>query len=212
MNSDAAIEMRDMGWRREVMWRRDDGGIEHVRVTGGAGSEPITVDGVVAWPDAGDVWPDGGGDEPAVRAAHRVRYELRCDSCWRVSEVRVDAPDDGTSLVLHADGEGRWRDAGGAALAHLDGCIDVDLYAVAFTNTLPVRRLGVAVGESQTIEVAFVLLPSMEVQRSAQRYTRVSDNLYRYEGLASGFTADLQLDADGLVVTYPGLVRRMWAR
>lgn len=182
----------------EVMWRRSDGGIEHVQVVAGDG---VVVDGVVAWPDGGD-----GG------APHRVRYALRCDAGWRVREVHASAPEDGTSLLLRTDGVGRWRDASGDVLAHLDGCVDVDLYAVAFTNTLPVRRLAMGVGEAHVVEVAFVRLPSMEVEHVQQRYTRVSDNLYRYESLSSGFTADLLMDDAGLVIDYPGLARRMWAR
>lgn len=180
------------------MWRREDGGVEHVRVA--RRDDGVDVDGVVVWP-AGD-------------ASHRLRYTLRCDALWRVRELRAEAPEDGTSLHLEGDGEGGWRDArdGGAALSHLDGCVDVDLYAVAFTNTLPVRRLGMAVGAAYTIEVAFVKLPSMQVDHVQQRYTRVSDNVYRYESVGSGFVADLLVDGEGLVVTYPGLVRRMWSR
>jgi hypothetical protein len=45
-----------------------------------------------------------------------------------VREVRADAAEAGTSLVLHGDDEGHWRDAGGTPLPHLDGCIDVDLH------------------------------------------------------------------------------------
>jgi len=182
----------------EVMWRREDGGVEHVQVVV-QGDGGVHVDGVVAWP----------GDAGAV---HRLRYVLVCDASWRVREVRAEAPEDGTALHLHADGAGKWHDAGGGALPHLDGCIDVDLYAVAFTNTLPVRRLAMAVGEEHTIGVAYVQLPSMAVEHMQQRYTRVSDNVYRYLSVASGFTADLLVDGEGLVVDYPGLARRMWAR
>jgi uncharacterized protein len=221
VNSDAEGAQVAAGWGREVMWRREDGGIEHVQAADGGDRGTITVDGVVAWPGADgggrggaalDHAGDGSGRVAGSDDVHRVRYTLRCDASWRVREVRVEAPEDGTSVILHADGEGHWHDSAGAALAHLEGCVDVDLYAVAFTNTLPVRRLHMAVGEAHTIDVAFILLPSMEVQHVAQRYTRVSDNLYRYEAVTTGFTADLQLDGDGLVVTYPGLVRRMWAR
>lgn len=42
------------------------------------------------------------------------------------------------------------------------------------------------------------------VQRSAE------GGLYRYESVLSGFNAKLQLDADGLVVEYPGIFRRVW--
>src|SRR5581483_3757743 len=104
----------------------------------------------------------------------RIRYRLRCDAAWQVRALNVDAPEDGTSLQLDCDGHGAWR-AGGGARADLQGCIDVDLYAVAFTNTLPVRRLGMAAGESAVIDVAYVRLPSMQVERVQQLYTRVSD-------------------------------------
>jgi uncharacterized protein len=181
---------------REVMWRRVDGGVEHVRV---AIDRDVAVDGVVAQ----------RGDDGVER---RTRYRLRCDASWRVREVRVDLPDDGDALLLHSDGAGRWtRGEDGAAMPHLDGCIDVDLYAIVFTNTLPVRRLHLDAGAAAEIDVAFVVLPSLEVQRVRQRYTRVADNLYRYEGLESGFTAMLGVDAGGLVIDYPGLARRMWA-
>jgi hypothetical protein len=180
---------------RESMWRRVDGSVEHVRVS--AGDSGVSVDGVVAVPADGDV--------------RRTRYLLQCDSAWRAREVRVSAPEDGASLVLRSDGEGRWRDGDEARLPALEGCIDVDLYAVVFTNTLPVRRLGLAVGESRTLQVAFVRLPSMTVQPVMQRYTRVADRMYRYEGLESGFVAALAVDGDGLVVDYPGLARRMWS-
>jgi hypothetical protein len=184
------------GGLREVMWRREDGGVEHVRV---CVNDDVAVDGVVAQ----------CGDDGVER---RTRYRLQCDAGWRVREVRVDLPEDGGALLLRSDGAGGWtRGEDGAAMPQLDGCIDVDLYAIAFTNTLPVRRLRLGLGASAEIDVAFVVLPSLEVKRVRQRYTRVSDNLYRYEGLESGFTTTLSVDGDGLVIDYPGLARRMWA-
>jgi len=175
------------------MWRRDDGGVEHVVVVEAADGG-VEVDGVAVW-----AAEDGG--------VHRVRYRLGCDASWCARSVDVEAPEDGTSVSLRADGRGTW-----SGRPDLDGCVDVDLWAIAFTNTLPVRRLGLRTGEAALIDVAYVRLPSMAVERMQQRYTRVSDDVYRYESVRSGFTADLLVDAAGLVVEYPGLVRRMWAR
>lgn len=174
------------------MWRREDGGIEHCVVVA-RGDGGVDVDGVAVWGDA-----------------RRVRYRLRCDAAWRVWGVELEAPEDRCALWLAADGAGSWR-RDGVALEDVRGCIDVDLYAIAFTNTLPVRRLELRVGEAALIDVAYVRLPSMALERMQQRYTRVSDSVYRYESVASGFTADVSFDAAGLVVDYPGLVRRMWA-
>ena len=53
----------------------------------------------------------------------------------------------------------------------------------------------------------------MEVTPVRQRYTcleaRPDGGLYRYEGFSTGFVADLPVDADGLVLDYPGVFRRV---
>jgi hypothetical protein len=91
----------------------------------------------------------------------------------------------------------------------------VDLSATPFTNTLPIRRLSLREGESSEIGVVYVDVPVMRLDVSRQRYTcleRDADGgLYRYEDRGSfrGFAADLPVDADGLVLDYPGIFRRL---
>jgi len=82
--------------------------------------------------------------------------------------------------------------------------------ACAFTNTLPIRRLGLAVGQSATLSVAFVSVPDLRVEHVKLRYTRLAPLRYRYEGLDSGFTAEIAVDEAGLVIDYPQLCRRVW--
>ena len=51
-------------------------------------------------------------------------------------------------------------------------------------------------------------VPSLSTTR--QRYTRLHHpGAYRFESIASGFEAELAVDAQGLVVDYPGLFRRL---
>jgi hypothetical protein len=45
---------------------------------------------------------------------------------------------------LLSDGQGNWTTSDGQAVSELRGCIDVDISVSAFTNTLPIRRLGLA--------------------------------------------------------------------
>jgi uncharacterized protein len=91
----------------------------------------------------------------------------------------------------------------------------VDLSATTFTNTLPIRRLDVKEGESSEIAVVYVNVQSHRLDASVQRYTCLERNpdggLYRYEdeGVFEGFTADLPVDAGGLVLDYPGILRRI---
>jgi hypothetical protein len=89
----------------------------------------------------------------------------------------------------------------------------VDLLPTPFTNTLPIRRLRLAVGDSREILVAYVTVPGLELSAARQRYTRLEPrdgrDVYRFEGLGSGFVAEVTVDAEGLVVDYPGLFRRV---
>ena len=99
---------------------------------------------------------------------------------------------------------------GGTPRPDLAGAFDVDLSATPFTNTLPIRRLGLAAGQAETIHVVYVRFPDLEVTINRQRYTCLEPRRrYRYESVDSDFTREIEVDPDGLVVTYPGLFRRV---
>jgi uncharacterized protein len=135
-------------------------------------------------------------------------YRLVVDEGWRLREALVSTAS-GQALRLDGDGQGNWRVDARPAPA-LQGCIDIDIQATPFTNTLPIRRLPLETGESATISVVYVNVPGLEIERLSQRYTALeAGRLYRFEALDTGFQADLPVDADGLVLDYPGLFRRV---
>lgn len=102
-------------------------------------------------------------------------------------------------LTLTRDSKGNWT-VNGRADRTLKGCVDVDLGCSPSTNTLPVRRLRLGVGGSQTIKAAWVRFPELSVERVAQTYSRQDEFTYRY---ASGtFEAELVVDDEGLVARY----------
>jgi hypothetical protein len=103
---------------------------------------------------------------------------------------------------MDAPGDGSWLLAG-QSIDEVEGCVDIDLGITPATNVLPIRRLNLAVGESADVVATWVRFPSLAIQPLSQRYTRLSENRYRYES-DTGFTADLTVDAGGLVTTYPG--------
>ncbi|HKZ07280.1 MAG TPA: putative glycolipid-binding domain-containing protein [Methylomirabilota bacterium] len=147
------------------------------------------------------------GDEEGVRFG--ARFRIACDAGWRVRRVEVEAVG-GPAIVLTADGAGHWRDGAGAPRPELDGAIDVDLPMTPFTNTLPIRRLNLRAGESADLRMVYIVMPQGGVTISPQRYTCLeARRRYRYQSLDSDFVAEVEVDADGLVVTYPGLFRRV---
>ncbi len=143
----------------------------------------------------------------------RLWYQVRTDSDWNVRECLLQMGGvKGQTLHLYTDGRGHWTDAEGVAYSPLDGCLDLDISHTPFTNTLPVRRLGLTPGESADLLVAYITVPDLGVRPVRQRYTclsrTASGGIYRYEGLESNTSFDLPVDAQGLVVDYPGIWKR----
>ena len=74
-------------------------------------------------------------------------YVVDINATWLTRRVRVDVQG-GAQLDILSDGAGSWRRADGRALPELDGCIDTDILVTPFTNTLPIRRLGLKAGQA----------------------------------------------------------------
>jgi hypothetical protein len=89
----------------------------------------------------------------------------------------------------------------------LAGALDVDLGFTPATNTLPIRRLALAVGESAPVRSAWLRFPELRLEPLEQTYTREAEQRFRYQALVDGelFTARLDTDAFGRVLRYEGL-------
>ena len=85
------------------------------------------------------------------------------------------------------------------------GCTDIDLNFSPSTNLLPIRRLGLAVGEASDVKAAWLRFPSFRLEPLAQQYRRLDELTYRYESAGGQFVAELKVDPSGFVVDYPGL-------
>jgi hypothetical protein len=138
-----------------------------------------------------------------------LRYGIAFDQGWATRRVAIEDEVADARLDLARTDEG-WHHADGRALPEVGDAVDVDIAATPFTNTLPIRRLGLEPGGWAEIDVVYLsVFPELAVSGARQRYTRLEDARYRYESVDSGFTADLPIDADGLVLDYPGLWERV---
>jgi uncharacterized protein len=192
-----------MSNERSIFWAPWDGhGLEHLRLT--VDDEEIVGRGLV-------LGFAGGGP-------FRLRYKIKCDRHWRTRKLELEIYDihGMRERRMRADGKGNWSEHDGEAVSELAGCLDVDISATPFTNTLAVRRLDLQPSESAGITVAYVKLPELTLRPVSQRYTcnwrAPTGTLVTYEGLFRGFKADLALDADGLVMDYPETFRRVAPR
>ncbi len=135
-----------------------------------------------------------------------VHWGIQWDEKFLPRKVRVDGPDG--SVSLDQVEPGIWKE-GEATRENLAGCLDADLACTPFTNTLAIRRLALAHGASAEIKVAYVAVPAMTAAPVRQRYTRLGEARWRYEGPIGVFSAELDCDADGLVQRYPELFERV---
>ncbi|MDN7745164.1 putative glycolipid-binding domain-containing protein [Burkholderia multivorans] len=130
----------------------------------------------------------------------RVDYAIACDADWLTRSARVTRWIGAAArqIDLRCDG-GRWTIDGVDAPA-LAGATDVDLGFSPSTNTLPIRRLALKVGDAAAIRTAWLRFPAFDIVCGEQRYTRIAPNAYRYE--SGTYAADLTVDAAGLVIDY----------
>lgn len=143
----------------------------------------------------------------------RLRYEVRCDRDWRTTAIRVEDLNGDDRVALTRQADAGWCDSSGADRPEFAAAIDVDIAATPFTNTLPIRRLGLEPGQTEELTVVYVAVtPSLSFRSARQRYTRLPDDggidRYLYESLESDFKRELLVDADGLVIDYPGIWKR----
>lgn len=146
---------------------------------------------------------------------YQLEYSLRWDQRWhlREAQLRVESEAGDRELHLLADGDGHWQLADGTPLPELEGCLDIDIWPTPFTNTFPIRRLQLVDGQRAELEMVFIEAPELQPRRMRQGYTRLDAGHYLYQNLGgSGFRAVLEVDADGLVIEYPGLFRRPRSR
>jgi hypothetical protein len=131
----------------------------------------------------------------------RVEYRVLADRAGltTAAHVRDLRGFETRTIALERDAKDRWT-VDGIVKRALKGCADIDLGCSPSTNTLPIRRLRLAIGASQTIQAAWVRFPELVVVKAAQTYLRLDEFTYRY---ASGtFEATLTVDEEGLVTAY----------
>jgi hypothetical protein len=133
----------------------------------------------------------------------RLTYEVECDATWRTRWTRVQGSvgEQTIDVAITADEHGVWR-LDGDEVGVVADCIDVDLNFSPSTNTLPIRRLQLAIGEEAEVRAAWLRFPSFELEPLVQRYRRLDEQTYHYE--SGSFSAGLRVNDAGLVTTYEG--------
>lgn len=135
----------------------------------------------------------------------RLDYQVVCDAAWHTLSGRVTGWVAGEVVGIQVSADaGGWR-VDGRACPAVAGCVDIDLGFSPSTNTLPIRRLGLAVGQAAPVRAAWLRFPGLALEPLDQVYRRDAADRYHYESAGGSFAADLEVSGAGLVTRYPGL-------
>jgi hypothetical protein len=203
-----------MSGDRLVAWR----GPDPLRVDVAAvrlGSDHLTAHGTSTTPD------------------HATEYRLQTGTGWVTRQLEVRTRGDGwaRTLLLERSTDGEWsalRAVEGTARSDEDddarvpdlaGALDCDLGLCPLTNTMPVLRHDLVrwahegAGTTVDLTTAWVSVPDLVVHASPQTYSAlhaVDPGGGAVLGFSSeGFSTAIEVDADGLVVAYPGIALRI---
>ena len=130
------------------------------------------------------------------------RLDVRTAQATGEQHVTLTRSEEGVWLIDHGQG---------AVRNHFGGALDVELALSPLCNALPIRRLGLHCRAAQhDLAVVFVALPSLEVWRVSQTYRTVSLGEPAAVSISGdSWKVDFTVDADGLVLDYPGVARRV---
>jgi uncharacterized protein len=137
-----------------------------------------------------------------------IKYTLNCDPSWQFKTLNLELVETKEKIKLESDGYGNWSNDSGI-ISKLHGAIDIDISATPFTNTLPIRRLRLGKKQHAEILVAYISIPELGIDIDRQRYTCLSKHTFLFEQIDNNFARKIAVDKDGLVVTYPGLFKRI---
>jgi hypothetical protein len=134
----------------------------------------------------------------------RLDYLVVCNSNWQTFFGRITGwvGDETVEIELSVDSAGRWF-LNGIDCPAVAGCFDLDLNFSPSTNLLPIRRLGLEVGEESKVTAAWLRFPSFTLEPLEQQYRRLDLSTYRYESAGGSFFAELEINKAGFVTHYP---------
>jgi hypothetical protein len=140
---------------------------------------------------------------------YRVEYRIKTNENWETTyaEVQCQHHNHRQQLLLESDCKGNWR-VNGEHAEQFKGCLDIDIPLTPFTNTLPINRLTLRVGEEHQIQVVYINLLERQTVPVKQKYIRLSETEYHYENVPNDFEANIEVDELGFVVDYPSLFVR----
>ncbi len=151
------------------------------------------------------------GGQCSEHPAFSASYDLVTDEAGvtRRLSLRASLASGERHVSISRDAEGYWMVEDGSShhRSAFGGALDVDVVLSPLFNTLPIRRFGLQT-ESEDIQVpvVYVYLPDLSVRPAELTYSSGPDGVHVLSPVSS---SSVTVDADGFVLDYPGLAKRV---
>lgn len=136
-----------------------------------------------------------------------VDYQIVVDNNWETRFFSISCSHGHKNYFLHAHKINNVWVIDDVEHPEFNECLDVDIAITPYTNSLPINRLKMEVGESKDIKVLYINPIEERVALVMQRYTRLTENTYHYENLWNDFKATIIVEENGLVTDYPEMYK-----
>lgn len=173
-----------------IVWQRDD------KI--GAGHEFVRV-----FSDGSKYFLEGAAIFVDKKKSCRLDYKIECAENWETSAAQISGfvGDEKIEVEISVDAKKRWT-LNGKEISAVENCTDIDLNFSPATNTLPICRLNLEIGEKKIVCAAWLRFPSFRLEPLEQTYERTSKNSYIYESANGAFRAEIETDDFGLITRY----------
>lgn len=130
----------------------------------------------------------------------QISYSVVTNHKWQTSSADITIETASFQRVLSLLRAPSGWTLDGVPLPELHNCADIDFGWTSATNTLPIRRLDLAVGAAGAATAAWIRFPELTIEPLEQSYRRLATDRYLYE--SPSFKAELVTNNHGLVTRY----------
>lgn len=143
---------------------------------------------------------------------NKVNYIISLDPNWVVKRLHLENSFNNKEINISSNGKGEWFDQNGDEIYELKGTIDVDISCTPFTNSLPINRINWGENVSNNFEMAYISVPDLTYKKVKQSYKLLdtTNNNRKFNYKSSTFESIIEVDSDGLVISYPDLFTRRY--
>ncbi|MDR7129730.1 hypothetical protein J2X69_002075 [Algoriphagus sp. 4150] len=139
---------------------------------------------------------------------YRVEYDIILDRNWRTKSCQIKSQINKEIKIYELLQEkNRWF-VNGRSHPEFNDCFDIDISLTPLTNSLPINRLKLNIGQEKKVNVIYIDLMDNTIKHVKQKYRRISTGIYKYENIPNDFEAEIKVDDAGFVVDYPQLFER----